>query len=45
MYGNRLKELRTENGWTMEEVGKNVGIKSLVMPRMNRNIVNLHLTN
>jgi transcriptional regulator with XRE-family HTH domain len=27
MYGNRLKELRTENGWTMEEVGKKIGIK------------------
>lgn len=27
MYGNRLKELRIERGWTMEEVGKMVGIK------------------
>lgn len=27
MYGHRLKELRLERGWTMEEVGKKVGIK------------------
>ncbi|WP_102345118.1 helix-turn-helix domain-containing protein [Bacillus sp. Marseille-P3661] len=27
MYANRLRELRIEHGYTMEEVGKKVGIK------------------
>jgi transcriptional regulator with XRE-family HTH domain len=27
MHANRLKELRLEQNWTMEEVGKKVGIK------------------
>lgn len=27
MYANRLRELRLEHGYTMEEVGKKVGIK------------------
>ncbi|MFB6469603.1 helix-turn-helix domain-containing protein [Cytobacillus sp. Hz8] len=27
MYGDRLKELRLEHGYTMEEVGRKIGIK------------------
>lgn len=27
MYANRLRELRLEHGFTMEEVGKKIGIK------------------
>lgn len=27
MYGNRLRQLRLERNWTMEEVGKKVGLK------------------